>query len=257
MKKIIISLLIICVASVPAFGEAAFKAEISGGYTTTTMQLVNDNLYDQRDVYRGAGLTSDVLAPFESALYVTVDLSVGPEEYIYFGPRASLIYCVPAQVSIIGDISLTEYASFSTGTLTQNYYSMLLPLMLGATLNLVVPGLPISFNVMAYGGYGIALATVITEYNGTYYPTVPYRGGGFMAEANLGIQFEVMDNVNVVVNGGYRLAEISELSAQETISYGGYTVLADDKWTDPSGTTIIPFDFTGILFGAGINITIK
>ncbi len=204
MKKLLIVLALVTAFAIPSFADF-FNINLSGGYTTLTMAKANTFIQSTADSF--------VLNPSATKLgngfYGALDLNFAILPVLMFGPRVEYIYAPEAKASGTGSETLPVLGTVS-GTITDTFGASLIPIMLGISYKLSLPGLPLSLKAGVYGGYGLAYAyqNINMSVTGVTIPGVdiPFTGSGFVGEALLSVDFSVAPFTSFGLNFGYRTA---------------------------------------------------
>ena len=239
MKKIITIAIMACALVSTAFAEDQAYKKVRLGftadYTMSVMSQVNTELN------RGTGVTA--IGPGVSGM-VNLDVVLLP--VLMAGVRGGYLYCMPAT------------AIYLAGTVKETFNASLIPAEAGVTANLEIPNMPLSVMVGAFGGYGYAMSSVKKDIIGNVSYTQPYTGGNFIGEVVGTINYKLSSSLSLNINGGYRLANITQLTQSEDVTYTlvGVPVSAGakgDVLKDSSGKTLA-FDFSGFNAGVGFSL---
>jgi hypothetical protein len=179
---------------------------VTGGYTTLDMADLNAKL--------PAGSTK-----INSGYYVGADAGFSLMPFLKIGPRV-------------------EYLSANQGTLKNPLYQETIqPTLTSAELglstdwSLPLTGLGISGGV--WGGYG----WMKTELSIPGQPSANLSSGNVTGEALVRLKYSIFSPLSVELEGGYRVAKMTELSIDKGSALG---------YPD--------FDFSGMNLGAGLNL---
>ena len=224
-----------------ATAESLFRIGADIDYSNVAMDQVNNQLNKGGAVTKAGPAISGMLS---------FDIATIP--FIMLGARAGYLYCVPSGATY-------NYVVFNQKT-TIN--ASLIPLELGVSANADVPTTPLSGSAGAYFGYGFALASInndISALGQTATLNQPYNGGGFVGELVAAIRCKLDPIFSVNINGGYRLAKISQMIQTQDVSYTGIPgvtipVGAKGDVLKDSDNADFVFDFSGFTIGVGASI---
>jgi hypothetical protein len=248
MKKIITMGLMIC-----AFASTAFAAELGAApdqmlrlgvdvdYNLVAMDQVNKQLN------KGTKVTN-----LNSGVSGMLDLDIAVAPFLMIGARAGYLNCAAGSANY-------NYLVYDQ---TTTINTSLVPLEVGLSTDFAIPATPISIMVGAYGGYGFAAASIKNEYNllgQTATVTQPYTGGGFVGDLLAALNIKLLPALSLNINGGYRLANISQMTQSQDVSYNGIPftsipVGAKGDVLKDSDNNNLAFDFSGFHAGAGLSL---
>ncbi len=220
-----------------------FDASLWGGYTTVNFNDVNQSadLLNQKYLGGGASVTHST-----SGYLVGADASFGLLPFISVGPRVE--YIAPGQLSMSYSGSLGNFKA------TEDFACV--PVMLGARANFGIPFTGLSFNAGAYWGWAWATAnehfTISTSGNPPADFQVPATGNGQAAELAAGARYKLAPFTSLVLNLGYRFADIPSMTVGATPS-NPYFTIASGAVQNINGATV-PFDFGGFQVSGGLNL---
>jgi hypothetical protein len=215
------------------------NVNIWAGYTTLSLSAVNNSIKAL------PAISSDPVIKEITAGYVLgLDLGFSPikELPVSLGLRFELIGA--------GEGSFSDSNSLNGDSYYYTLNATLVPLMAGVSYTYDIPAIPVSISADVYGGYAITSAnstlkttvsSVVSEI------TVPYNGGGFAMDLGCRINYQINEPMSAGFTLGYRIADISELTAAKSAG----TVNKNDKFQD--GKTV-PFDFSGLNIGLSVNM---
>ncbi len=257
MKKLIVLTATLALFAMPSF--ALLHIGISGGYAYSNMDQLN-NAWEEAKSDAQARNGDVSLQKFGNSVFVNGDIGIGIFPLLHIGPRVGLQYVFPVTNEVSWGVAGTDFFSIK-----ETFSSMLVPLELGATLNLGIPFTPVSVTTGGYAGYGMAFGVKEVNYktdNGTPYElnyTLPYDGGGFMADLSAAVEWNIFPLVNLSINAGYRYALIEHVNVTKEIRdpiTGDVLISADDQLSilPKSSEEKLKVNFSGFLVGAGINI---
>ncbi len=247
MKKIItICLMVFAFVSTTFADEtkAALYQTIRLGasvdYTILSMEQVNN------DLGKGTSVTK-----LNSGIAGMLDLDVILAPFFMVGARTGYIYCPPA--------SVTHNFVFSQ---TTTINAALIPLEAGVIVNFGVPATAITLMAGAFGGYGFAAASYKDDFNLlglTGSVTRPYRGQSYIGELIGAVNLKVSDGLSVNVNGGYRMAKITQMKLTTDVNYTGipfvtYPVGKKGDVLKDADNNDLAFDFSGFNIGVGLSL---
>ncbi|HDS05442.1 MAG TPA: hypothetical protein ENN95_00200, partial [Deltaproteobacteria bacterium] len=221
MRRLTAIVLVIALFTSPAF--ALFKIELSGGYAMVAMEDVNTEINDWSKNLEAPGLTV-TKANINHAFYANLDIAFGLLPVLHVGPRVGLMFPEHGKITASGDYDF--FGTPVTGKIEQSMESMLVPIMGGLSANIGLPGVPISFNIWTYAGYGLGFVSSTNKYTvelmgitSTNTMIIPYEGGCFALDAGAGVQFGIIPLVNAVINVGYRMAKVAEMKAAKDVTF--------------------------------------
>jgi len=259
MKKILIAVALLAVLVSPSFADI-FNINLSGGYTSLTMQNVNN---DNQTKVNNINATPDLSAKCDKlgpGYYAALDLNFAVLPVLMFGPRVEYIGSFPAKFTETGNLSLNipGYGTESgSGSITDNFGVSLLPIELGFSYKLGFPLVPISFKAGVYGGYALAFAyTSTTESIGPYASpaiNVPYTGGAFVGEALASVDLSVAPFVTLGLNIGYRTCTVPQFKVPNDVTVDGVTVATKNMTIKDVNGNDLAYDFSGLVAGIALN----
>jgi hypothetical protein len=258
MKKLLTAVVLLLSFSVCSF--ALVNVGVSGGYASVAMTDFNNYLDENSKDLKDAGFNPS-LTKMGSGLYVNLDLNFGVMPILNLGIRSGVLYCFQGKMTSDIDLGVIDPSLSSySGSLSETFDALLIPVMGGLGLNIGLPGMPFSVNAGIYAGYGFSTVSDnanmnITPFNISANPV--YTGGGFVMDAGIGLNFPILPFFNASFNVAYRLAKIPEVKASSdvVINESGISttvVKKDDVLKNQDGDTI-PIDYSGINVGVGIN----
>ncbi len=217
--------------------------DIWADYTTISFSRVND-LLGSIGAYPNGAVTK-----MSGGYALGVDLGFTPVKGLPldFGLRVELIGTGQGKYS--GDI----------GSLASTIYtidSSLIPVMAGASYNFEIPETPVSISAEIHAGYSFAKASVVNDSKALGVGdkiTEPYSGSAFACDLGMTINYQLNEPASVGLNLGYRLADVTSVSADSDIA--NTTIKKGDTLKNPSSGSVVPFDFSG--FNAGVKVDMK
>lgn len=244
MKNLLSVVLLAGVLVSSSFAETApsvpvqtTRFSVDVDYSTVSMDKVNTELA------KGSNVTK-----FSNGIAAMAEFDVALAPILNIGVRGGYLYCMPASTTTI------------FGTTKQTVNASLIPIEVGASVNLELPSFPISASAGIYGGYALANASYRTEISlaGTDY-TQLYNGQSFTGELLGTITLKVSSNVSVNINGGYRMAVIPKMTQNEDVNATGFGITIPTKKGDVKKDNIIDnndlvFDYSGLNLGVGISM---
>jgi hypothetical protein len=254
MRKFLFLLLVVSVFAVPSSG--AVNIGVNGGYSYSNMDSL-DKYWEKVKVDAAAYTTTSNAdwKRYGNGIFVNVDMNMGLDKNILAGVRTGVQYIFPSKYSGFRGVDIPPVEWMYTETSIDNY---LIPIMAGLSLNMPVENSSISFDAGVYAGWGLAYCGQSTKYNGSDPLLAIYGSGGFMADISAAVEIKVMEFMKISINGGYRLAKMTDFKNVKSISaavpgYGLYTIPSNDPFNDNSGKPV-EVDFSGINIGAGVSI---
>jgi hypothetical protein len=248
MKKIIILAFLtwtFATAAGAAEGGAAVDQTVRLGvdvdYNLVAMDQVNKQLN------KGVKVTN-----LNSGISGMLDLDVAVAPFLTLGARAGYLNCAAASATY-------DYLVYNQTT-TLN--TTLIPLEVGVGTNFAIPATPISIMAGVYGGYGFASASLKEDFNAlgqTASVTEPYTGGGFVGDLAAAINLQLFSALSLNINGGYRLAKISQMTLTQDVNYNGIPYVSipvgskGDVLKDSDNNAMV-FDYSGFHAGAGLSL---
>lgn len=245
MKKLLAVMLLagtfaaaVCAEETKITVNQTTRVTIDVDYSVVAMDKVNTEL--------NTGTNVTTLSKGLSAM-LNLDLAIVP--FFGVGVRGGYLYCMPASANYVLSIA------------KQTINASLIPLEVGANVNLELTSVPVSLMAGIYGGYGIANASYKSDYNAlgqTVSFTQPYDGNAIVGEVLATISFKLASALSLNINGGYRLAKVTKLTQSEDVNYSvlGVTIPAGKKGDvlkDSSGNDLV-YDYSGLNIGAGISM---
>ena len=245
MKKIIAAIVLV-LFMVPIVSAADSKSDayqlvrvgIDVDYFTTAMDQVNTELD------RGSSVTK-----LGGGIGAMADLDLAILPYVMLGARAGYLHSTPGSNDY-------DYIVYSQKTTLD---ASLIPIEVGACINLDIPSFPASIMAGIYGGYGIATASYQNEVNAlgqtsTY--TMPYTGGGFVGELLARVSIKLSSAISLNINGGYRMADIAQMKQTADVNFTGIPgitvpVGAKNNVLKDSNNNDMAFDYSGLSLGVG------
>jgi hypothetical protein len=245
MKNLLSVVLLAGVLVSSSFAETApsvpvqtTRFSVDVDYSTVSMEKVNTELD------KGSNVTK-----FSSGIAAMAEFDVALAPILNVGVRGGYLYCMPASTTL----------DYIIGTTKETVNASLIPIEVGASVNLELPSLPISASAGIYGGYGLANASFRTEDNltGQDY-TQLFNGQSFTGELLGTVTLKVSSNVSVNINGGYRMAVIPKMTQNEDVNTTvlGITIphgKKGDVLKDSSNDNLV-FDYSGLNLGVGISM---
>lgn len=222
-----------------------FRLMLNVDFTTVTMKQANDFL----KVYPES-------TGFGVAFSAMLDLGINLAPFLSIGPKIGYIFSLPAGYSYPSGSENFDTVMDAT----------LIPLELGATLRIGLPFVEkTTLSISGHAGVGLAhVANNVDVTNSTYNITSyvqPYDGLGFVAEANVAVEFKVMKGVDININGGYRIANVPSVKQSENVEYSFNgvdftTVGAKGEILKNISSADVEFDYTGLIIGVGISLAL-
>jgi len=260
MKKLLTAVVLLFSFSVSSF--ALVNIGVSGGYASVAMTDLNNYLDDDYKDFKDAGFNPS-LTKMGSGLYANIDLNFGVIPFLNLGIRSGILYCF--QGKLTGDINLGLFnpsLSSYSGSLSESFDALLIPVMGGVGVNIGLPGMPFSINAGIYAGYGFStvsqnvnVKTNIIPLDISFNPV--YTGGGFVMDAGIGLDFSILPFISATFNIAYKLAKIPEVKASSdvVINESGLseTVVKKDDVLKNENNNTVSIDYSGINIGVGIN----
>ena len=248
MKKIITLGLLACALAATAFAadsenapDQVVRLGVDVDYNLVAMDQLNKQLNKGTKV---TNLNSGVSGMLD------LDLAVAP--FLTIGARGGYFSCAPASASY-------NYLVYDQ---TTTINTSLIPLEIGLGTNFAIPATPLSIMAGIYGGYGFASASIKNEISAlgqTATVTQPYTGGGFVGDLLAAINLRLFSALSLNINGGYRLAKISQMVQSQDVSYNGIPFTSipigakGDVLKDSDNNDMV-FDFSGFHAGAGLSL---
>jgi hypothetical protein len=214
-----------------------------GGYTTTDMTDVNDNVKNLMPLGSITKITDGYSLAADFLFEVSPHLSIGPRvEYVY-----------PNQGKATSPVFL-EYK--------QTLY--LIPVLVGGRYAFVDnKNFNLSFGLFGGVGLGYGDSKSILAVAPSLETETKYDGSDFAGDAMLGAQFSLGHNVYLGLDLGYRMASISKMNVSSTAlntgasggggggGGGGYAP-SKAPVQDTSGNNL-KYDFSGLIANIGVN----
>ena len=141
----------------------------------------------------------------------------------------------------------------------EKFDAMLIPIELGATINIGIPMSPLSGTIGAYAGYGMAFGRAemtMPLVFGDESISIPYDGGAFMADLAAALEFNIMPMINLSLNAGYRYALVENVNVTTEVKnpLTDEVIISADEQLENFEQGKMKVNFTGFLIGAGLNI---
>lgn len=236
MKKLITLLLGIVMIMALSHKKVLGEIEISPwvGYTTVAMGDVND-LFKKMSEDLPPGV--EKIEEIGSGLTLGVDIMFEVDEGIKIGPRIG--YILPSKSK--NDIQGIKF----------NIATSLIPIQFGGKYSIELQE---GLNFIGGAFVGIGLGKVVPEMDMTIIPggtkvEIPYSGSALVFDLSAGIDYALAENVSIGANLGYRLAKISEMTADKDIA--DENVKKGDKLEDMENKPV-EVDFSGVSIAATI-----
>ena len=235
MKKIFSAVLVLTVLSSFVFAETPkWNFEAGAGYAYVSMGKVNDSLQDLKNVDPTSSLTK-----ISGGLDANINFMYQSLDFLKIGPRVGFTMATKGSVTEAGD----EYS----------YVPMLIPLEIGATINIALKDMPFGIVLSGFGGYGMALVNnTRTADLGASSITPVYYGGAPVFDFMGGIYITPLALFEINANIGYKIANIPELKNTKAVKSGILEAAKDEQLHDLSNKAM-PVDFSGINFKLGVS----
>jgi len=248
MKKILAIGLLACACASAAFAaetgttpDPTVRLGVDVDYTMLAMDQVNKQLN------KGINVTN-----LNSGFSGMLDLDVAVAPFLTIGARTGYLNAGQA-------VATYDYLLFNQ---TTTYNTSLIPLEIGLGTNFAIPATPLSIMAGIYGGYGFASASIKNEFSTlgqTVTVTQPYTGGGFVGDLAAALNIKLFSALSFNLNGGYRLAKISQMTQSQDVSYTGLPGVSipvgskGDVLKDSDNNDMV-FDYSGFHAGAGLSL---
>ena len=221
---------------------------IRAGYSLTSVKAANDFLksFGENAVLGGASVSSE--QKMEGAAAASMDIGFLPIAQLPLSPgiRVSYLNCNAGhtQSSLAG--STEKYSIAST----------LVPLLAGASYELMIKEIPLSLIADAYLGYAFAGGMLIRE---TTVPSLKeeamFGGGGFAGDFGIKANYRFLDALSAGIFASYSLASMGEMTYNADADIGTESVNKGDKVTNFfDGNSAMNFDYSGLTIGINVNM---
>ncbi|MES2201695.1 MAG: outer membrane beta-barrel protein [candidate division FCPU426 bacterium] len=228
MKKIIVLMGLLALGRQ---AEAIIGASAFGGYTTLSMASVNSEFSKSEKDDKDNNETT-ALTPFGSAYYVGAEAGLSLAPFLKAGPRVEYIH---------GSASYSHTPLLGTANKT-TYDAELVPVLLGLSADVALPGTGITLKGGVYGGYGMATLRS-TNTNGSTTTNSTSTGANFMGEIAAQVLLRLIPSVHLGLDLGYRMADIAEMKDTKT----------DTTHKNSNGDNL-HFDYSGFNIGAAATL---
>ena len=219
---------------------------VSSGYLFGSMDDMNNFMEDVGENVTGAADTETNLDKSAGGFFINGDISVLLSDEIMIIARGGYYKPGQAQVEVLND-------TYGNTTTTLDF--TMAPVMAGLGYKYKLMGTPIILTTKALAGYSFAYSEIK---NKTWdeateeVETGDLSGGGFAADFEVGVSFEFSENFRLGAAGGYRVANVPELTANNEINWLGIPEGGD--LSDAFTGTVVEFDLSG--FTAALEATI-
>lgn len=253
MKKLISLVFVMLLSSLPLFSDT-LHIGISGGYSYSNMQDLNDSWEKAKAAALGNSQTASY-TEFGNSVWGNLDINTVFADPFAAGARSGAQYVFP--------VVFTETLDFYYGGTTytaevvdRTFYAVLVPAMAGFSAKIKIPDTESGLVISAYGGWGFAYAA--EQYESSLVPGysfgVIYEGGAPMADLSVSAEIPVFPFILLSINAGYRYAEVTGLKSVESFDIPGYGTIETGAGLTDIDDKEIALNFTGFNIGAGINI---
>ncbi|MEI7543014.1 MAG: hypothetical protein WCJ94_07170 [bacterium] len=251
MKKLLFLTLLVLLAFTSGL-LAAVHIGVNAGYSYATLDDMKAGFQAVKTQALAASKTAKV-SDFGTSVFANFDLDIGLTDVLTFGPRSGVQYVFPVELN-------TDIVDSLTNTKI-TYSAFLIPIMLGANVNLKIPITAVQLTIGGFAGYGIAFVNnkvvsasgFVAPYDVKSYNSV-YQGGGLMYEASGAFEIFLANFFTISINLGYRVAKFSNLRTTNKVEIAGHTIVSQDQLlTDATGQTRT-VDFSGFNGGIGLNL---
>ncbi len=270
MKKFLIAVIIIlCAWSLSFADEIGFGGGVNffADYTTVSMGKINSQVdYVQNYIQTmaaGLGTPTETKlgSGFLGGIAANFDLKLMDMFSVGLGFRGGYLYAFPGSVKLnISNI----YGSGYNVDITDTFSGSLIPLEIGVSGKVNIPSTGISAGLGLYGGIGIASASTEQKFTTTIPNiqnddvTVPYSGTCAVFDI-IGNVSVTMSIISVGLDLGYRIADVSQIKATQTITDNNSifptSVNKGDVAKDINGDGgIIDVDFGGLVVGIKVGV---
>ncbi len=221
---------------------------IRAGYSLISVKGVNEFLSSYRTVREGLG--AQVLSEQKMEGAVTAGIDIG------FLPFESVPASLGLKISYLNCNSAFSETSLGGNKQKYSFESTAVPLMAGASYELVIPGIPLSLIADAYFGYIFAGGALILEESATTTrEEAMFGGGAFTGEAGLKINYKFLDALSGGISIAYSLANAGEMSYSSDAALGALDMKKGDKVVNfHNSDAKMEFDYSGILIGINVNM---
>lgn len=220
---------------------------IRAGYSLVSLKGVNDFIsahIAMADI-TGAQVLSE--KRMEGAGTVGIDIGLMP-----FG---ALPLSAGMKIAYISCNNASSETSLGGVREKYGFESSAVPIMAGASYELGIPGIPVSFIADAYFGYVFAGGLLSREDSSTVREEAMFGGGGFAVETGLKINYRILDALSAGLNIAYIFANAGEMKYSSDATLGPLEVKKGGKVVNfQSGDGKMEFDYSGLLIGINANM---
>ncbi|MGD0566444.1 MAG: hypothetical protein ABSA34_03825, partial [Candidatus Goldiibacteriota bacterium] len=219
------------------------KITVFAGFTTVAMSKVNndiDTLYSNAIAGGGTGQKEDLGSGFIIGAQGGYNVFPG----LYAGPRMELIDVPTAKTTYSGSVFGMTYSGEA------DYSGSMFPVLVGASYYYPIQGQKITLSgdlYLGYGAAGVTLNQINTEFGTTLSVNPSYSGGAFVADIAVNGGYKLTDSITAGLTIGYRLANVSQMTANEDYSESGTVVIKKGDVLKDSNNDTMPVDFSGMI----------
>lgn len=253
MKKL--SVLLVSLLFLAVTVSADFNLIVSGGYEMLSMQAFNENISDLSET-RDIIFTDSTADLVSHAVYGTLDIMIPVFPFLSVGPRLGYTYGLQGKI---------DSRTNNDNNIVTVFDSSMIPLELGANINLQLPGSTLSLIAGGYAGYGLAFMNIKQTNTFLGYSdsgAVSYMGGGLMFDITGAVNFKVSKSMDFGFNIAYRIAQLTDFAATaDSTDSGIIAVNKNEKLgtlsglnTLSSGSSAATLDFSGVMVGLDLNM---
>jgi opacity protein-like surface antigen len=240
MYRLIIAVMLILEITVASFAAdrncelmaKRWKIALSGGYATVDMNDVNNDYSNSAASFGGGSVTK-----IQNGWYGALEALFNVYPRLALGPRVEYLKTNQGQLSVPG-FGQTEDLS-------------IVPIMVGGRYSLKAmsdcAGGSFCDNCGLTLGLFLGGSTAWGQLDSGQ--TIKYGGGGFAAEALLGWEHRVVDDLLLGLDVGYRYAPVTEMKTSQ--DYFDLGITKDTPIVDINGNTL-KYDFSGLVLGVSV-----
>jgi hypothetical protein len=244
-------------AAGPAKTASRFKVTGFAGFTTVAMTKQNaeiDKQYANGETIKAViPDTTNTKNDFGGAFMAGADFGYYVIPNLSIGARLEYIGAMTAKTIL--KYSYTDYDYWGNPYQVDNDESTemnasIVPILVGASYDYALPGAPIIFGGELFLGYGFAGFSFKNTSTGATSEPYNLAGSAFVLEINSKASFNITPAFAVGAKLGYRLANVGQMKT--TKAYGltpAGTVYTDGSYTGNGTAPVVPFDFSGLIFG--------